>query len=46
MVAMPNAYEAFVNVFQIVRNLSFEEQLSLYKQLGEVLYSRGRDQLS
>lgn len=39
-----NSVESFLD--QIIRNLSFEEQLSLYQQLGEVLYSRGRDQLS
>lgn len=39
-----NSVESFLD--QIIRNLSFEEQLSLYQQLGEVLYSRERDQLS
>jgi phosphatidate cytidylyltransferase len=44
ILSQSNSVESFLD--QIVRNLSFEEQLSLYKQLGEVLYSRGRDQLS
>eukprot|EP01018_Ginkgo_biloba_P024691 Gb_11649 [translate_table: standard] len=39
VVPQSNSVEIFLH--QILGNLSIEEQLSLYKQLGEVLYRRG-----
>eukprot|EP01018_Ginkgo_biloba_P035498 Gb_15110 [translate_table: standard] len=42
---MPQSYPVEILLDQILGNLSMEEQVSLYKQLGEILYRRGQGQL-